>query len=164
MPRKVRLTAMKKQWKITYIHSPGKLILIEHPHHELGIYGKKFPKLATLKLITRWVRLKSHDYLIATLHKMNRKVKANYKKIIIRSHEAQWGSYSSNKTISLNYKLIFLPTALVKHVIYHELCHVRHPNHSERFWREVGKYDKNWKKNRKALDDAYDHIPEWVVF
>lgn len=164
LPDKVYLRAMKKRWKISYIDSPGKLILIEHHHGELALYGKNYSKRDAQNMIIRWVRLKAHYFLVDLLEKSNRRVKANYKKVIIRSHEAQWGSYSSSKTISLNYKLIFLPTALVKHIIFHELCHVNCLAHSKAFWKEVAKYDKNWKKNRDGLIDADKFIPPWATF
>ena len=163
LPRDIYLTAMKKYRKVSYIESPGKLILLEHPHQELVLYGKDYSKIAALHLIIRWVRLNAHYHLSALLHKLNRRVKANYKKLIIRSHEAQWGSYSTSKTISLNYKLIFLPPSLVKYIIIHELCHTRYLAHSPEFWKELEKYDKNWKKNRDAMNDADDYIPSWVI-
>jgi len=162
LPKKIYLTAMKKHWKVSYVQSSGKLIIIEHPHRELVLYGKNYSKRAALHLLIRWVKLKSHDYLSELLNQLNRKVKVNYKKLIVRSQEAQWGSYSSSKTISLNYQLIFLPPTLVKYTIFHELCHVRCLDHSEKFWRELKKFDRHWKKNRKALVDADNYIPVWV--
>jgi len=155
---------MNKHWKISYIQSSGRLIIIEHPHRELAIYGKNYSKRAALQLLNRWVRLKAHDYLSELLHQLNRRVKVNYKKVIIRSHEAQWGSYSSGKTLSLNFKLIFLPTTLAKHIVYHELCHARYLSHSEEFWQELARFDKHWQKNNKAMDEALKYIPEWVMF
>lgn len=164
LPTRIHLTAMDRRWKVSYNESPGKLIVIEHSHGELGLYGKHYTKSAALHLVLRWVRLKAHNYLAKLLDQLNKKVKVKYKKLIVGSHEAQWGSYSSSKTISLNYKLIFLPKPLVKHIIYHELCHVNNLSHSEKFWKEVGKYDRNWKKNKAAMNEADSYIPEWVIF
>jgi len=163
LPKKLRLKALGKQWKISYVSMPGKLIMIEHPHRELVLYGKKYSKRAALHLITRWIKLKSHEHLNALIKKLNRRVKAKYKKLVIGSHDAQWGSYSSTKTISLNYKLIFLPPALVRHIIFHELCHVTNMSHSEVFWRSVAKYDRLWRKHKAALNEADCYIPWWVV-
>lgn len=164
LPKKVYFRAMHKYWKISYIKSPGKLIIIEHPHRELVLYGKNYSKRTAVNLLNRWVRLKAHDYLRKLLHQLNRRVKVKYKKLIVRSHEAQWGSYSSTKTISLNSRLIFLPPSLVRHVVLHELCHVHYLTHATIFWNELAKYDKHWKKHRAALNEADDYIPEWVTF
>ena len=155
---------MKKYRKVAYFESPGKLILIEHPHRLLVLYGKNYSKRAALHLLIRWVKLNAHYHLTALLKKLNRRVKANYKKLIIRSQEAQWGSYSSSKTLSLNYKLIFLPPSIVRYVILHELCHTRYLEHSPRFWKELAKYDKNWKANRKAINDISEYLPPWLIY
>lgn len=155
---------MKQSWRVSYVASPGKLIIIEHPSKQLVIYGKHYSKKSALHLITRWVKLKAHDFLVAQLKKINRRVKAKYKKIIVRTQELQWGSYSSAKTISMNYKLIFLPPTLVRHLIIHELCHTIHLHHSETFWQEVARYDKNWKRNKIALNEADVYIPKWAIY
>ena len=43
-------------------------------------------------------------------------------------------SCSTRGTISLNYKLLFLPRPLVRYVLLHELCHTRQSNHAVAFW------------------------------
>ncbi len=164
LPKKIYLAAVNKEWKVSYIHAPGKLTLIEHTHRELILYGKRYSKRAAMQLITRWLKLIAYDHLNALLTRVNRKVKVSYRKVMIRSHECQWGSYSTSKTISLNYKLMFLPPVLVKHLALHELCHVRYLDHSSAFWQEVARYDKNWQNNRKALNEANIYIPQWVIF
>lgn len=163
LPKKVYLRAIKKHWKISYVESPGKLIIIEHPHRHLVLYGTNYTKRKALVLLNRWVRLQAHTHLTALLKQLNRRVKAKYKKLIIRAHEAQWGACSARKTISLNSRLIFLPPPLVKHVILHELCHTHYLTHAQIFWDDLERYDKHWKRHRAALDDAYDYVPEWIM-
>lgn len=165
LPKKIYLTAIGKEWKVSYHHTtPCKLTLVEYPHRKLVLYGKRYSKRAAMKLITRWIKLKSKIYLSALVIHFNRKIKAKYAKLRIHSLIMEWGSYSSKKVLGLNYKLIFLPPSLVKHLIIHELCHTRHLNHSPEFWKEVEKYDRNWKRNKMKLYAADIHIPEWVIF
>jgi len=40
-----------------------------------------------------------------------------YKKVMIRDQVTRWGSCTSDKSISLNFKLLFLPLNLVTHII-----------------------------------------------
>ena len=164
LPKKIYLRGMKRLWKVSYIQSAGKLIIIEHPYRELALYGKKYSKSAALSLIARWVRLKAQDFLIALVKQQNRRVKATYKKIIIRSHDSQWGSYLPSKNISLDYKLIFLPPRLIKNVVLHELCHTKYWTHATKFWRELAKFDKKYKKHDNELNQAEEYIPPWVIF
>jgi predicted metal-dependent hydrolase len=163
LPKKVYLRAMKKHWRISYVHSPGTLTLIQLPYNQLVLYGNHYSKRSALHLISKWVMLKAKNYLSEQLRKMNRKVKVSYKKVIFPPQEAQWGSYSMSKTISLNYKLIFLPLSLVKHLLIHELCHAFSLYHSPTFWKRVEKFDKHWKKHRYLLGKADPFIPSWVI-
>ena len=59
------------------------------------------------------------------------------KKITVRNQRSRWGSCSRRGTISLNWRLIQTPAFVRDYIILHELAHLRHMNHSDRFWREV---------------------------
>ncbi len=58
-------------------------------------------------------------------------------KIVFRAGKTRWGSCSSQKHISLNWKLICQRAPLIDYVIVHELCHLKFLNHSSNFWNLV---------------------------
>lgn len=58
----------------------------------------------------------------------------SYRRISIKNHRSKWGSCSKTSNLNFNYRLIFLPPELVDYVVVHELCHLRHLNHSKKFW------------------------------
>lgn len=58
-------------------------------------------------------------------------------RVSVRNQRSRWGSCSRRGTISLNWRLIQAPPSVRDYLILHELAHLRHMNHSERFWREV---------------------------
>ena len=78
--------------------------------------------------------------------------------IKIRQYRARWGSCNNRGELSFNYLLMMLPMQVIDYVIVHELCHLRHLNHSKHFWQLVAQYfpdyneAKNWiKRNQSAL-------------
>lgn len=72
-------------------------------------------------------------------------------KLNIRTMKSRWGSCSSRGVITLNTELIKLPAIYLEYVILHELCHLRHHNHGEGFYRLLGELFPEWKKVRKQL-------------
>lgn len=74
--------------------------------------------------------------------------------IQVRAQRTRWGSCSARGVISLNWRLLQLPAALLDYVVVHELCHLRVPNHSPRFWAEVARVLPDWRERRRALRAA----------
>ena len=64
----------------------------------------------------------------------------------------KWGSCSSTKKITFNYRLAMAPIEVIDYVIIHELCHLLHMNHDRSFWRRVGSIMPDYKEKQQFLD------------
>ena len=53
--------------------------------------------------------------------------------------------------IKLNWRLIGAPPSVVDYVCVHEVCHLRHPNHSTAFWQTVAEHLPEYKTQRLWL-------------
>jgi len=86
----------------------------------------------------------------------------SYARVAVRGQRTVWGSCSSRGTISLNYKLLFLPPGLVDYVLLHELAHTRHLDHSEAFWQLLEKLDPTTRARERELRAAGPLVPAWL--
>lgn len=72
----------------------------------------------------------------------------------IRNMKTRWGVYNrKNHSVTLNTHLIEHEIDKLDYVIYHELSHIIHFNHSEDFWNLVSKYCPNYKEIRKEMKE-----------
>jgi predicted metal-dependent hydrolase len=72
-------------------------------------------------------------------------IKTKYKAFSIESDDSKWGSCSSLRMLTFNWKLMLFPIEAVDYVVIHELCHLEHLNHDRSFWRLVGKICPDYK-------------------
>jgi len=63
----------------------------------------------------------------------------SFTRLSIGSARTRWGSCSSKGALRFNYRIAALPAALADYIIVHEICHLRHMNHSPAFWKEVAR-------------------------
>ena len=71
--------------------------------------------------------------------------------IHIKNYRARWGSCTRQRVIQLNWKLIFCPSPVIDYVVVHELCHLRHFNHSPAFWAEVARTMPDYQQHKAWL-------------
>ena len=72
----------------------------------------------------------------------------------INSASTRWGSCSAKASLNFSWKLILAPDDVIDYVVVHELCHIKHMNHSPEFWSEVGKIVPDWREKRESLKDV----------
>lgn len=78
-------------------------------------------------------------------------LKVKPKAIEIEESSTKWGSCSSDKKLTFNYRLAMAPIDVIDYVIIHELCHLTHMNHDRSFWRRVGSIMPDYKVKEEFL-------------
>ena len=57
-----------------------------------------------------------------------------------RKTKTQWGHCTRKGIVQLNQLILLTPLDVIDYLIIHELSHLKHLNHSKRFWKLVAKY------------------------
>jgi len=91
---------------------------------------------------------KAKDYLKKRVELYSKKMNLSFLELKFRRMKRRWGSCSSKKIITLNLYLYNTPIEQIDYVIVHELAHLKHMNHSEKFHNLVNEYFPTTKEIR----------------
>lgn len=73
--------------------------------------------------------------------------------LLLRAMPTRWGSCTPKGKIILNPELIKAPKGCIEYVIIHELCHLVHHDHTQRFWDLQTREMKDWVKWKLKLEN-----------
>ncbi len=69
-----------------------------------------------------------------------------------RNMKTRWGSCSPKGRITFNTQLIHVPPGYIDYVVYHELCHLKQPNHGKAFYELLAAMLPDWQARRQQLN------------
>lgn len=110
-------------------------------------------------LLQSWYQAQAAALLPERLARRAAELGVDFTRVTIRAQRSRWGSCSSSGAISLNWRLVLLPSMLCDYVLVHELCHLREMNHSPAFWRYVEQLIPDYRQRRAALGTAARALP-----
>lgn len=104
-------------------------------------------------LLSSWYKVQANIIIKKRVTELTKKYYLFPSKTIIKNQKTRWGSCNSNKEIRLNWRLVLMPYYVMDYIIIHELCHLKHLNHSKDFWNLVENCDRNYKEAEKWLKE-----------
>jgi len=108
-----------------------------------------------LQLIETWYKQKAEDYFKKIIIKYSKIVKQEVAKVSIRKMKTRWGSCNPTKSyINLNLDLIQKHVSAIEYVIFHELVHLLHYNHDQKFYNYLATHMPDWKSRKLKLEHA----------
>lgn len=81
----------------------------------------------------KWLKSVAKKHITERVEVLSEALLLPYNKLYIRSQKRKWGNCSSEKNISINWRLIKAPEFVIDYVITHELCHTVIMKHNAHF-------------------------------
>lgn len=76
-----------------------------------------------------------------------------YSVLRISNAKRRWGSCGSKNSLNFTWRLMMAPSKVIDYVIIHEISHIKHKNHSARFWSLVESMMLDYKKHDNWLEE-----------
>lgn len=106
-------------------------------------------------LMKQWYRQKSKEKfaeIAEPLIQRFKKYKVEPTGLFIQDMNKRWGSCTAKGKIILNTELIKAPSACIEYVVIHELCHLIHHDHTQKFIDLQAKEMPDWEKWKRKLE------------
>jgi len=105
------------------------------------------------KLVKSWYLTKAEIHFQKAIEKYQPIVQKDIEHIRIREMKTRWGSCNPVKGyINLNSELIKKPTECIEYVVFHELAHLVHADHSSKFYNYLNLLMPDWKERKGRLE------------
>ena len=103
-------------------------------------------------------KLFARNYLTARTYEIARMMGLKPSAVKVNSAKTRWGSCSSRGSVNYTWYAVMADREAVDYIIIHELCHMRHMNHSKAFWNEVGKWCPEYERMKDELKEVWREI------
>ena len=106
-------------------------------------------------IVLRWRHGEAKDMFARQLSLCHRHYRfSEFARPVLRVQQLakRWGSLSQQGTMTVHSGLVQAPLACIDYVIYHELCHLVHLNHSPSFFELLGEVCPQWIARKQLLE------------
>lgn len=141
-----------KNYTLKVFKSTQNRVILHDKTIELFVKVDEFAKKE--ELICSWYKEEAKKVFHEAIEKFHPLIQKDINRVSIKKMKTRWGSCNHTKGyINLNLHLIKTPLTCIEYVVFHELAHLIHPNHSKKFYRFLEKHMEDFKGREKRLGD-----------
>ena len=145
--------------EVIHIESRRGMVSVEPGRGEIHVPGD----IAHVqRRLLDWLKASARADLARASERYAKLMGVKFRRISIRDQRTRWGSCSASGDLSYSWRLILTPDYVLDYVAAHEVAHLKHLDHSQRFWRLVLTHCPNAAKAKKWLK-AHGHDVHRVV-
>lgn len=153
-----------KQYRLKLIEDKTQGVKLKQGYLYVSVKDKANTK-AIETLINEWyrehARIKFKEKALICYSKL-KKYGIDLPSIKIIKMSKRWGSYTVSGNITLNLELIKMSSYCIEYVIMHELCHIKHRNHSKDFYSFLEQVMPDYVSRKNRLEKAISNISSLI--
>ena len=161
-PQTLNLCAIGETWRLHFDQKSSRIDGTNSPIFDLYLTEDPDDRVAVAVAIAELLKRRARQVLPAWVRRLAAPNGLSVARISVRGQRTVWGSYSSSGTLSLNYKLLFLPERYVDYVLLHELAHTKYLDHSPEFWQFLFSLDAEAEYLDATMNDVTQTVPPWL--
>ena len=104
-------------------------------------------------VVQSWLQRQARRVFEERCQRFAERLGVRVKRLALSSAQTRWGSASADGSIRLNWRLVHFAMPTRDYVVAHELAHLRHMDHSPRFWDVVRSVIPDMDAARGRLKD-----------
>ena len=148
-----------RSFTLRFQKASNKRLKLKIQGQDLLCMGDQFDQSKVIKAIQTWYKSLAKDIIEDRVNELANSYGFKPNQVRIKSMRTRWGSCSSLKNLNFAWTLICLSMDLIDYVVIHELCHLKHMNHSSSFWNLVASFCPQYKRCRSELKIQQDKLP-----
>ncbi len=94
---------------------------------------------------------RGEEILPARVQHLAKKVGVQPGRVRVKELGYHWASCGARGDLNFHWKTLMAPRTVLDYVIVHELCHLRHRDHSTAFWNEIDKVLPSYRERKQWL-------------
>lgn len=112
----------------------------------------------TRRLVAGWYQQQALTLLTERTHALTARMGLVARNVSVKVTRSRWGQCTTRGDIQYNWYIVLAPDAIVDYLVAHEVCHLRHHNHSAAFWSLVEQVCPEWQQSRQWLRNQGAHL------
>lgn len=144
-----------------YLGSGYRLLLVDAQDEAFKLKDGRFQLLRSVlrtggrpaaeQAFVSWYQMKGQSRIAARVAHHAPRVAVQARSVAVREMGFRWASCSRSGDLQFHWKCLMAPLTVIDYIVVHELCHLRHGDHSAAFWNEVDKAMPDYRERKEWL-------------
>lgn len=115
-------------------------------------WGRRQRRDGVRGALVTWYRQRAAEKIPAVVDRLARKLGVAAPVVRVYELKGRWASCGKGGVLRFNWRIILAPMSLVEYVVAHEVCHLKHTNHTPRFWKALAALLPDFDRRAERLN------------